>query len=60
MVFITVRDLKGQHWCLMPHGHYTRSQKGLVEGWAIVVESPPDVLTGYSNIPLPVFTDWWP
>lgn len=56
---IEVVDTKGRVWNLIPIGRYKVSQKGLVERWAIAGPGPGD-LRKYHQIPLPVFTEWWP
>ena len=60
MVTIKVVDLKGAHWLLgLPDLPHKRRYKGrLMEIWALVFDGP--VPPNYNQIPLPVFTDWWP
>lgn len=57
LVMITVVDFLGQEWGLIYKSKYRASEKGLVEVWAICVGTR---IHGYSQIPLPVFTEWWP
>lgn len=56
---IEVVDLKGHTWNLFFLGRYKVSKKGLVSRWAFTGPGPGD-LRRYNQIPLPVFTEWWP
>jgi hypothetical protein len=57
LVMITVVDFLGDTWGLFCKSKYRASEKGLVEVWAICYSQH---IRGYSQIPLPVFTEWWP
>ena len=59
-MMIEVHDNKGFYWELIPNLPFILSDTGLVEVWCTVVVGFPPMLGSYQQIPLPVFTDWWP
>ena len=61
MTVIKVTDFKGDNWALV----YTRPQKYLHKGdcfWKVwyYASVRPKELKNYSEVPIPIFTDWWP
>lgn len=61
MNIIKLTDFKGQNWELI----YTQPQKYLHQGeayWKVWYLAParPDELKNYNEVPLPIFTEWWP
>jgi hypothetical protein len=59
MNVIDVIDFKGHKWSLLVPP--LRWNRPMTELWLLVAqESSPATLRGYMEIPVPVFTDWWP
>ncbi len=62
MITIELIDQKGEFWELIWANSITPSlYKGSLwyKGWWYAIEIPHE-LRNYSDIPLPVFTEWWP
>lgn len=62
MTEITLVDSYGDHWTfLVPvPGVFKKSRRGLIEMWVYVKAGPECIFKYYKQIPLPVFTEWWP
>jgi hypothetical protein len=59
---IEIIDFKGGCWKVM---FFEKAQRYLHKGcvyWRVWVQAPerPNELKTYEEIPLPIFTEWWP